>query len=123
MMQVDGNATILYFDRDQFVGERSLYCCGYATASGERHSAYWPNTAYFCPHCGEIWGRAVYDFKFQYSPYIRDNAPWVIESRRCPSHGDGYFLSGLGEESLPFCSLGLLKREAHLLCLNNQEFK
>lgn len=120
---VDGNATILYFDRDQFVGERSLYCCGYATASGERHSAYWPNTAYFCPHCGEIWGRAVYDFKFQYSPYIRDNAPWVIESRRCPSHGDGYFLSGLGEESLPFCSLGLLKREAHLLCLNNPEFK
>ena len=123
MMQVDGNATILYFDRDQFVGERSLYCCGYATASGERHSAYWPNTAYFCPHCGEIWGRAVYDFKFQYSPYIRDNAPWVIESRRCPSHGDGYFLSGLGEESLPFCSRGLLKREAPLLCLNNPEFK
>lgn len=117
---VDGNATILYFDRDQFVGQRASYCCGYASSSGERHSSYWPNTAYFCPHCGEIWGRAVYDFSFSYSPVV--SAPWTIESRRCPSHGDGYFLSGLGEDHLPSCSLELLKREALLLCLNHKEF-
>lgn len=121
IMSVDGNATVHYFEGNQFVGSRLAYCCGYATSSDERHSAYWPCTAYFCPHCGEIWGRAVYDFSFTYSPI--PSALWVIENRRCPSHGDGYFLTGLGEASLSACTSGLLKREAHLLCLNNPEFK
>lgn len=112
-----GNATILYFDRDQFVGERDLYCCGYATSSGERHSAYWPCTAYFCPHCGEIWGRAVYDFSFTYSPI--PSALWVTETRRCPSHGDGTFLSGYAGDHLSQCSTELLHREALILCLSN----
>lgn len=118
-MSVDGNASILYFEGSSFVGKRESYCCGYAKADGSRHSAYWPNTAFFCPVCGEIWGRAVYDFSFEYSPLV--SSPWTIESRRCPSHGDGYFLSGLGESSLPSCSLELLKREALLLCLNHKE--
>lgn len=114
-MQVDGNATILYFDRDQFVGERSLYCCGYATASGERHSAYWPNVAYVCPVCGELWGREVMDYHFQYAPI--PSTSWVVETRRCAKHGDGYFLVGK-ENYLNFCSKELLQREALLLCMN-----
>ena len=67
--------------------------------------------------CGEIWGRAVYDHHFQYQPII--SAPWNIETRRCVQHGDGYFLSGYGESSLPDCSRELLKREALILCLSN----
>ena len=116
-MSIDGNATVRYFEGNQFIGSRLIYCCGYASTSGQRHSAYWPNIAFFCPGCGEIGGRAVYDHHFQYQPII--SAPWNIETRRCVQHGDGYFLSGYGESSLPDCSRELLKREALILILQN----
>ena len=120
-MAADGNATILYFEYERPVGSRLQYCCGYARSSVERVSAYWPCTAYVCPVCGELWGREVLDYHFQYSPIPKTS--WVVEARRCAKHGDGYFLSGLGESSLPPCSLELLKREALLLCLNHKEFQ
>lgn len=115
---VDGKAIIRYFEGSSFVGSRESYCCGYAAADGTRSSAYWPNTAYFCPNCGEIWGRAVYDYQFAYQPIPQ--APWVVESRRCPQHGDGYFLSGIGGPNLLSCSRELLAREALLLCLSHR---
>lgn len=117
MSSPDGNATVLYFEGDQLQGSREVYCCGYASSSGERVSAYWPNTAYFCPHCGEIWGRAIFNHHFQYSPI--PSSPWVIESRRCVQHGDGLFLSGYDTRDFPSCSLELLRREALILCLSN----
>ena len=119
-MSVDGTAVVHYLEGNSIVGTREVYCCGYASSDGSRHSASWPNTAYFCPVCGEIWGRAVYDYHFQYSPVTPHN--WVVESRRCAKHGDGLFLSGYGEEHLPFCSRELLAREALILCLHGKEF-
>ena len=116
MSSSDGSATVLYFEGNSLAGTREAYCCGYARADGSRHSAHWPNIAFFCPTCGEIWGRAVYDHHFSYQPMAA--SPWTIETRRCVQHGDGYFLSGYGEESLPSCSRELLKREAHILCLH-----
>jgi hypothetical protein len=116
----DGNATVRYFERDQYIGSRESYCCGYATSAGERHSAYWPNTAYVCPTCGELWGRAVYEYHFAYESLV--HAPWVVETRRCAEHGDGYFLVGLGDSAphLSNCSLPLLAREALLLCIHHK---
>lgn len=119
-MAVDGNATILYLEYERSVGSRQQYCCGYAHSSGERVSAYWPCTAYVCPVCGELWGREVLDYHFQYSPIPKTS--WVVETRRCAKHGDGLFLSGYGEEHLPFCSRELLAREALILCLHGKEF-
>lgn len=110
-------ATVMYFEGNRLAGTRETYCCGYAPSSDKRVSAYWPNTAYFCPVCGEIWGRAVYDHHFQYRPIPQ--TPWAIESRRCVEHGDGLLLSGYGEESLPSCSRELLAREALILILQN----
>lgn len=115
-MAVDGTASVHYFEGNSLVGTREMYCCGYARSDGKRYSASWPNTAYFCPVCGEIWGRAVYDHHFQYSPVTPHN--WVVESRRCVQHGDGFFLSGYGLENLPSCSRELLAREALILCLH-----
>ena len=114
--RVDGNATVLYFERDQPVGQREQYCCGYSHSNGTRVSAYWPNTAYFCPVCGEVWAREVLIHHFSYSP-IPPNS-WVVETRRCAEHGDGYLLVGK-EAHLQFCSAQLLAREALLLCLRN----
>lgn len=118
-MSIDGKATIHYLEGTTLVGSREVYCCGTSIGRGERHSAFYPNTAYFCPHCGEIWGRAVYDFQFQYSPI--PTAFWVTESRRCPAHGDGYLLVGLTDAELLLCSTPLLAREALLLSLNHKE--
>lgn len=101
-----GNATVLYFEGSQNVGEREVYCCGYASSSGERFSAFWPHTAYFCPICGEIWGRAIYQHHFSYSPIPKDS--WVVETRRCVKHGDGTFLTS---QPLEFASHRLLTRE------------
>lgn len=108
---LSGTSLVRYFDSGSYVGSREQYSCGYRTASGEVHSAYWPNTAYFCPHCGEVWGREVLTHRFNYSP-IPDR-PWVVESRRCPKHGEGLFLTG---KLLDTCSPELLRREFLILC-------
>lgn len=117
----DGIATILYLEGEALAGTRSSYLPGYAAPSGSRHSCYWPNTAMFCPVCGQIWGRVIYEFHFTYKPLV--HSPWISEARRCPQHGDGLFLSGYGPDQFPYCSRELLKREALLLCLSNPPFK
>ena len=111
-----GNSTVLYFENSTLVGKRETYCCGYSN-SRETVSGYWPNTAFFCPTCGEIWARAVYDHHFQYQP--APQASWITEGRRCPQHGDGTFLSGYSDQHLSSCSTELLHREALILCLTN----
>jgi hypothetical protein len=113
-----GNGTILYLEGNTLIGTRLQYCCGYAKSDGSRHSAFWPNTAYFCPTCGEIWARAILQPHFNYQPI--PHFSWVTENRRCPTHGDGTLLAGFTEANhLSCCSLDLLKREALLLCLGN----
>ena len=118
MTSPSGNATVLYSEGIESIGSREVYCCGYARGDGKRYSAFWPHTAYFCPHCGEIWARAVYDYHFDYQPIPA--ASWVIETRRCAAHGDGFLLVGR-ESELQHCSRELLKREAFLLCINHKE--
>lgn len=101
----DGQARVDYFEASRFVGSRRVYCCG-ATEAGERFSAYWPHTAYFCPQCGELWGRAIYTFEFAYVPRV--SGSWVVEQRRCVQHGDGQFLYA---QSLELADRDLLTRE------------
>ena len=108
-----GNSTVLYLEGSSPVGEREVYCCGYAPAPGISVSAHWPHTAYFCPVCGEIWGRAIYQHHFSYSPIPKNS--WVVETRRCVKHGDGTFLTG---QSLEHTSYKLLTRELLALLEN-----
>ena len=114
--QPTGMATIRYFEGSTFVGSREQYCCGYSSPGSPKIlSGYWPHIAYFCPMCGEVWGREVMDPEFTYAP--TPQYQWTIETRRCASHGDGLFLSGYRTDSeLATCSLELLQREATLLC-------
>ena len=102
-----------YFEQDQFVGQRKMYCCGYDQVSGPSVSAFWPHTAYFCPQCGQLWGRAIFDYQFDYSPIPRSS--WVIESRPCAHCGDGQFLVGQYPEDLGPEAYDLLKREVLVL--------
>lgn len=103
---------IHYLERSQFIGSRESYCCGVSIA-GQSHSGYWPHTAYFCPICGEIWAREVYQHGEDYTPIPQ--SPWVVESRRCVSHGDGTLLTGI---PLGDCSPELLQRELNALLVN-----
>ena len=76
------------------------------------------NTAYFCPVCGNIWGRVTYD---QAAPL------WHILSRHCEEHGQGgwpTWASGSLAATFPGVSplsvdrtwpLKALQREAELL--------
>ena len=84
-----GNATILYFEAEALVGRQVVYCCG----AGNGRSAYYPNLAWFCPVCGQLWARAIYDFVFRYTPIPR--TAWLIASRPCVPCGDGRLLDDL----------------------------
>lgn len=114
-MATDGLATVQYFERDTYVGSRQMYCCG-ASSAGVSFSAYWPHTAYFCPVCGDLWGRAVMCYEFEYAPKVPGS--WIVEKRRCVEHGDGQFLyDGINSDSvwLNYASPELLTREFHAL--------
>jgi hypothetical protein len=100
-----GIAHVYYYEGNRTVGSRDSYCCGVSDAEGT-HSGFWPNTAYFCHKCGEVWGREVYIYTFDYQPMV--DVSWAVESRRCPLHGDGQFLVG---KPLDGCSADLLRRE------------
>lgn len=100
-MSTSGGATLHYLDGDQYLGCREVCCAGYT----EQHSAYYPNTAFFCTQCGELWARAVYNFSFDYVPIPQ--TPWAITLRPCVKCGDGTLL----DTSLEGASLELLTRE------------
>lgn len=116
LSEPSGNATVQYFEGGSYVGEREIYCCGYTPTTGVSVSAYWPHTAYFCPICGEIWGRAIYQYRFTYSPIPKNS--WVVETRRCVKHGDGTFLTA---QPLENASHKLLIRELLALLENYRE--
>ena len=89
MLNYAGGALVQCFDHGALVGSYSHYCCGFDNA-GDKYSAHWPHWALFCPHCGEIWGRRVYVYKFQYRPYL--DVPWVVETAPCAQHGGGQLI-------------------------------
>jgi hypothetical protein len=118
MPEVSGRILMRYFEGDEYVGERGLIT-GACRYDDKTWSGYWPNVAYFCPTCGLTWAREIRTPLFDYRPI--PEAVWAIEIRRCVKHGDGYLLTGLTDSALADCTLGLLKREALLLCINHKE--
>lgn len=110
-MSYSGGAVIQCFDHSQLVGTYSHYCCGFDN-SGDKWSAWWPHTALFCPHCGEIWGRRVYLYEFDYHPYGEDRRAWSVDTKECAQHGGGWLvpvtLVKVADEQL-------LRREFNLL--------
>lgn len=116
-MPVVGSATVQYFEGSRYVGDLRHYCAGYRSPGGKLSSCLWPHKAYFCPKCGELWARAVYQYEFDYSPLLSE-VEWTVTTRRCPRHGDGQFLSGLSE--FEHCSDDLLRREVLVLLLKEQ---
>lgn len=106
---------VMYMERDSFIGERVMDTAG-ITVSDTPYTACYPNTAYFCPVCGELWGRSIYSaIDFTYRPYVTDSS-WIVETRRCVRHGDGTFLTGL---PLDNCDKELLTRELLALLERN----
>jgi len=75
----DGNATLSTFEGDHLISAELVYCCGY---EGGR-SAFWPHRAWFCPECGTIWRRAVYEYHFSYTPI--PSGAWRVTLEDCPA--------------------------------------
>lgn len=75
-----------YFEHGAYVGsERREYRWrpgGYLT-----EQRYWPQTAYFCAECGEIWLRCIAQTDGYRPP------GWAIRHVRCAEHGEGFLLS------------------------------
>ena len=113
--RVSGDVLASYFENGQMVGKRSTYASSYEE-DGQHYSTYWPNIAYVCPFCGELWGRLRYDFAFTYSPVPRNG--WVVEVRRCRSCGDGQFLVG---QPVDYADADLLRRELSILLEKNYD--
>lgn len=113
---LSGNSRVDYFDsNNRHLGHRDQYSCGYSTGKTS-HSAYWPNTAYFCPECGDIWAREIFTHKFNYQPLVTNR--YVVESRPCADHGDGQLLVGKPLEGV---SHAILLRELTLITLRKQK--
>lgn len=113
--RVSGMATYLYFEDKQLIGQRTAHVAGYKAPSGY-HTSMAFHTAYFCPVCGEIWARVLFQPSFNYE-HPEGPVLWSTETRRCAAHGDGYLLVGL-ESQLSHIEGRILRREALLLCLN-----
>ncbi len=112
-----GVSRVIYRSSGGTIGEREQYSCGYRGEDGQAHSGYWPNTAYFCPRCGEVWAREVLQHEFEYEP--TPSGLWVVEIRRCEEHGDGALLVG---KSLEYCDAALLRRELNILLKEQHEY-
>jgi len=113
ILRVSGKVTVQYFERDVFVGERLAHSSSMAYGGGH-YSSYWPNTAYFCPTCGDLWAREIYQFHFDYEPLPKSS--WVVEIRRCVRCGDGTFLAGQDIDKIE--NEALLRRELAALIYN-----
>jgi hypothetical protein len=99
-----------FFAEGAYVGELRAYFAA-ASQGGQSFSGHWPHQAFFCPECGDLWGRAVNDTSgFAYHPI--PPAKWIVHVRPCAQHGDGILLPP--EADLGFVSPDLLLREAHV---------
>jgi len=73
-----GHAIVTTFEGND-VSSRRIYCAG----TPPNHSCYYPDVAWFCPECGEIWRRQVHSFDFTYRPLVRGR--WKVYSADCPA--------------------------------------
>lgn len=108
-------SSFLYFERDQYIGSRSVDPDA-TDADGNKFYPYVPHTAYFCPRCGELWGRQLMADESIYSS--RGWPSWTIEKRPCVEHGDGQFLYA---QPLDGADDALLSRELAALLENHHE--
>ena len=88
------------------------YCCGYSEA-GTSYSAYWPSIAWFCPFCGELWGRNEMEYKFNYIPVLATK--WRVETAACKACGGGEIFHAASAEMLSVIGPDLLRRELEIL--------
>lgn len=80
----DGHAAASWYEKNRLIGVGREYLCG-ASQGGVSFSAYWPHSAFFCPVCGEIWARKVFEYEFNYRPL--SSSPWTCLTKNCDKHG------------------------------------
>jgi len=77
LTRTNGNATLTRFSPEGSSSQQ-VYCAG----TPPNRSAYYPNIAWFCGECGEVWQRDVYVFDFNYHPIPRER--WKVALDYCP---------------------------------------
>lgn len=92
----DNLATYTFFDNGRPVGENKV------PRGVWRSLHHLPDWCFFCPTCGEIWGRVI---RTDPGGGFRH---WIFTTRPCAKHGDGQMLIG---QDLTHCSAPLLQRE------------
>jgi len=77
-----------------YLGSQLLGTSEYLWYPESNYSCMPRSTAYFCPRCGEVWGRIM----LQHSHAIDS---WKVVTRRCEKHGSGFFapLHKLGDKN------------------------
>ena len=78
-------ATVQYFEGTSYIGSREIELA-YKPGDIICWSRSWPNTAYWCQDCGEIWARSVTQAE------ISLPQDWGLVHKRCPKHGAGLLL-------------------------------
>ena len=101
-----------YRNRVFFLGDSGGYI------GGNRTGGYNPSLAYFCKHCGRIWGRV-----------ILGSGGWHCVTIPCAEHGNGSFLTPLLwwdwpngktlDKQLPSLPPGILRHEAKIRASKN----
>lgn len=76
---------VQYFEGTRYIGAQT---CERQWRGGDEivASRYWPNTAYWCQDCGEIWARSITQSEW---PLPQS---WGLIHSRCPRHGAGLLL-------------------------------
>lgn len=108
-MSLVGTAILRYcLATDPPFGTSEQYCCGYSEG-GNSYSGHWPSIAYFCPNCGQLWGKIIFGYMFAYQLRL---TIWRVEERACEECGGGELLNN---DTLAAASPSLLQRELNIL--------
>lgn len=82
--------------------------------NGSKPAIWHRHHAFFCPICGEVWGRAFAEGRESDLP-----SDWFIHPYECTSHGGGSFAFALKEPNfITHASTDFLFREVELLLLH-----
>lgn len=80
---------VSYWLGDQLLGCEELY----ALRTNGMKPAMVQSTAYFCPRCGDIWGRTVVVHNKDFLQERPEIGEWRVETKACQEHGIGNMLS------------------------------
>ena len=115
-MKLTGDVTAWVWLDGRQVGSYTYYASGYSE-NGTSYSGYWPHIALFCRSCGQLWGRVINNYSFDYLPIPAQ--PWAVEHRECGKCGDGTVIRITDVEG---ADENLLRYELECL-LNREEFR